>query len=117
MATAVGDGAIAGYGVEKYISECEVYENQIQNHGKPSVVYLWNATEPACRELLPLIEKFEQVHAEELRVTKVDIYKSPGLVAKLDIDTVPAIAYFNEGEIQKVITENINEAQLNSLLS
>jgi len=117
VATAVGDGAIAGYGVEKYISECEVYENQIQNHGKPSIVYLWNATEPACRELLPLIEKFEQAHAAELRVTKVDIYKSPGLAAKLGIDTVPAVAYFNEGKMKKVITGSINEAQLNDLLS
>lgn len=117
VATAVGDGAIAGYGVEKYISECEVYENQIQNHGKPSVVYLWNATEPACRELLPLIEKFEQAHAAELRVTKVDVYKSPGLAARLGVDSVPAIAYFNEGKMKKVITGSISEAQLNDLLS
>ncbi|AZS17525.1 FAD-dependent oxidoreductase [Paenibacillus lutimineralis] len=117
VATAVGDGAIAGYGVEKYISECEVYENQIQNHGKPSVVYLWNATEPACRELLPLIEKFEQAHAAELRVTKVDVYKSPGLAARLGVDNIPAIAYFNEGEMKKVITGGISEAQLNDLLS
>jgi thioredoxin reductase (NADPH) len=117
VATAVGDGAIAGYGVEKYISECEVYENQIQNHGKPSVVYLWNATEPACRELLPLIEKFEQAHAAELRVTKVDVYKSPGLAARLGVDSVPAIAYFNEGKMKKVITGSISEVQLNDLLS
>lgn len=117
VATAVGDGAIAGYGVEKYISECEVYENQILNHGKPSVVYLWNAIEPACRELLPLIEKFEQAHAEELRVTKVDVYKSPGLAARLGVDSVPAIAYFNEGKMKKVINGSISEAQLNDLLS
>lgn len=52
VATAVGDGAIAGYGAEKYISECEVYEHQILNQGKASVVYLWNATDPSCRELL-----------------------------------------------------------------
>lgn len=117
VATAVGDGAIAGYGAEKYISECEVYENQIQNHGKPSVVYLWNATEPQCRELLPLIEKFEQLHSAELRMTKVDVYKSPGLAAKLGIDTVPAVAYLTDGKIQRVLTGKINEAQLNSLLS
>ncbi|MFD3257594.1 FAD-dependent oxidoreductase [Paenibacillus lentus] len=117
VATAVGDGAIAGYGAEKYISECEVYENQIQNHGKPSVVYLWNATEPQCRELLPLIEKFEQLHSGELRMTKVDVYKSPGLAAKLGIDTVPAVAYLTDGKIQRVLTGKINEAQLNSLLS
>lgn len=117
VATAVGDGAIAGYGVEKYISECEVYENQIQNHGKPSVVFLWNATDPSCRELLPLIERFEQTHAAELRVTKVDVYKSPGLAARLGVDSVPAVAYFNEREMKKVITGSVSEAQLNDLLS
>ncbi|MCM3040857.1 FAD-dependent oxidoreductase [Paenibacillus motobuensis] len=117
VATAVGDGAIAGYGVEKYISECEVYENQIQNHGKPSVVFLWNATDPSCRELLPMIEKFEQAHTSELRVTKVDVYKSPGLAARLGVHSVPAIAYFNEGKMKKVITGSISEAQLNDLLS
>lgn len=117
VATAVGDGAIAGYGVEKYISECEVYENQIQNHGKPSVVFLWNATDPSCREMLPMIEKFEQAHTSELRVTKVDVYKSPGLAARLGVDSVPAIAYFNEGKMKKVITGSISEAQLNDLLS
>lgn len=117
VSTAVGDGAIAGYGAEKYISECEVYENQILNHGKPSVVYLWNATDPACRELLPQIERFEQTHAAELRVTKVDVYKSAGLAAKLGVDAVPAVAYFNEGKMQKVLTGNINEAQLDRLMS
>ncbi|RRJ65116.1 FAD-binding protein [Paenibacillus oralis] len=116
VATAVGDGAIAGYGAEKYISECEIYENQILNHGKPSVVYVWNATEPKCRELLPLIEKFEQIHAARLRVTKVDVYKSPGLAGKLGIDIVPAIAYFNGGKIQGIMTENIDEEHLNRLL-
>ncbi|MFL1673024.1 FAD-dependent oxidoreductase [Paenibacillus dendritiformis] len=117
VATAVGDGAIAGYGAEKYISECEVYENQILNHGKPSVVYLWNATDAACRELLPVMEAFEQAHSSEFRVTKVDVYKSPGLAARLGIDAIPAVAYVTEGKIRRVITENINESSLASLLS
>lgn len=114
VATAVGDGAIAGYGAEKYISECEIYEHQIQNHGKPSLVYLWNATDPSCRELLPLIEKFEQSHSE-VKVTKVDVYKSPGLAAKLGIDLVPSVAYLVDGMIHTVITEDISEARLEHL--
>lgn len=117
VATAVGDGAIAGYGAEKYISECEIYENQIQNHGQPSLVYLWNATDAKCRELLPVVEQFEQSHLSEVRVTKVDVYKSPGLAAKLNIDSVPSIAYLIDGNIQTVITDNINEHNLASLLS
>ncbi|MFD5017491.1 FAD-dependent oxidoreductase [Paenibacillus sp. NPDC058367] len=114
VATAVGDGAIAGYGAEKYISECETYEHQILNQGKPSVVYLWNATDPSCRELLPLIEAFEQSHTE-IRVTKVDVYKSPGLAAKLGIDSVPSIVYLNDGKIQRVITDKISDNILNAL--
>ena len=117
VATAVGDGAIAGYGAEKYISECEVYESQILNHGRPSVVYLWNATDADCRKLLPVIEQFEQSRSPEVRVTKVDVYKSPGLAAKLGIDAVPSIAYLVDGSIQTVISENINEHSLNGLLT
>ncbi len=117
VATAVGDGAIAGYGVEKYISECETYEQQILNHGKPSLVYLWNATDPACRELLPVVERFEQAHGDRVKVTKVDVYKSPGLAARLGQDTVPAVAYLEGGEIVKVITEDIGGDALDSLLT
>ncbi|MEK5396844.1 FAD-dependent oxidoreductase [Paenibacillus sp. FSL K6-2859] len=114
VATAVGDGAIAGYGAEKYISECETYEHQILNQGKPSVVYLWNATDPSCRELLPRIEAFEQSHTET-RVTKVDVYKSPGLAAKLGIDSVPSIVYLDDGKIQRVLTDKISDNILNAL--
>jgi thioredoxin reductase (NADPH) len=114
VATAVGDGAIAGYGAEKYISECEIYEHQILNQGKASVVYLWNATDPSCRELLPLIEGFEQSHSD-VRVTKVDVYKSPGLAAKLGIDSVPSIVYLDDGKVQRVITEKISDDILNAL--
>ncbi|MDQ0087075.1 thioredoxin reductase (NADPH) [Paenibacillus anaericanus] len=112
VATAVGDGAIAGYGAEKYISECEIYEHQIQNHGNASVVYLWNATDPVCRELLPMVERFEQTHPE-IKVTKVDVYKSPGLATKLGVDSVPSVAYLVNGKIQSVITEDISEDTLN----
>ncbi|OZQ67440.1 pyridine nucleotide-disulfide oxidoreductase [Paenibacillus sp. VTT E-133280] len=114
VATAVGDGAIAGYGAEKYISECETYEHQILNQGKPSVVYLWNATDPSCRELLPRIEAFEQSHTET-RVTKVDVYKSPGLAAKLRVDSVPSIVYLDDGKIQRVLTDKISDNILNAL--
>lgn len=117
VATAVGDGAIAGYGAEKYLSECEVYENQIQNHGRPSVVYLWNATDAACRELLPMVERFEQAHTADVRVTKVDVYKSPGLAAKLGIQSVPSVAYLVNGSIQRVIAGEITEHALQEILA
>ena len=62
VATAVGDGAIAGYAAEKYLAESEVFENQIMDASVPGVVYIWNAVDTASRDLLPVSDDFEKEH-------------------------------------------------------
>lgn len=116
VATAVGDGAIAGYGAEKYIAESEVYENQILNDGKPSLVYLWNAVDPNSRELLPTIEAFEAKWGQKVQVTKVDVYKSKGIAHRLGIDTFPTVALINENKIIEKISNSITPEKLKSLI-
>lgn len=116
VATAVGDGAIAGYGAEKYISELEVYENQVLNNGEPSVVYVWNAVDPQCRELMTTVEAFQEKHAGDLHVTNVDIYKSDGIARRLNVSEVPAVLYIKNNEVQKVLSENISMEGLEGLV-
>lgn len=116
VATAVGDGAIAGYGAEKYISELEVYENQVLNNGEPSVVYVWNAVDPHCRELMTTVEAFQEKHAGDLHVTNVDIYKSDGIARRLNVSEVPAVLYIKNNEVQKVLSENISMEGLEGLV-
>lgn len=116
VATAVGDGAIAGYGAEKYISELEVYENQVLNNGEPSVVYVWNAVDPKCRELMTTVEAFQEKHAGDLHVTNVDIYKSDGIARRLGISEVPAVLYIKNNEVQKTLTQNISMEGLEGLV-
>lgn len=112
VATAVGDGAIAGYAAEKYLAESEVFEKQIMDSSLPGVVYIWNAVETASRELLPVIEAFEEKHAGEVKVTKVDIYKSAGIANRLGIDTVPAVAFVKDGKLAGVLKDGITEEAL-----
>ncbi len=116
VATAVGDGAIAGYAAEKYIAESEVFENQIMDASMPGVVYIWNAVETASRDLLPTIEAFEHDHAGAVKVTKVDIYKSTGIANRLGINTAPAVAFIKDGKLDKVITEGISRETLEANL-
>ena len=112
VATAVGDGAIAGYSVEKYLAESEIFHQQIMQSEMPGIVYLWNAIDPKCRELLPLIEKYEKEYDGKIKVTKIDIYKSAGLANRLGISQVPSIVTIKDGKIDKVISENICEDEL-----
>ena len=112
VATAVGDGAIAGYAAEKYLAESEVFEKQIMDPTVPGVVYIWNAVETASRELLPVIEAFEEKHAGSVKVTKADIYKSTGIASRLGISGAPAVAFIKDGKLTGVLTEGITEEAL-----
>lgn len=112
VATAVGDGAIAGYAVEKYLAESEIFHHQIMQAEMPGIVYLWNAVDPKCREFLPLIDKYEADYMGKIKVTKVDIYKSAGIANRLGINKVPCIVTIKAGRIDKVISENICEEEL-----
>lgn len=116
VATAVGDGAIAGYAAEKYLSESEVFQKQILDPSLPGVVYIWNAVETASRELLPVIEAFEKAHEGTVKVTKVDVYKSSGIASRLGIDQVPSVAFVKAGKVEKIIASSITQDMLEALL-
>lgn len=116
VATAVGDGAIAGYSVEKYIAESETFHNQIMRSDMPGIVYVWNAVDPKCRELLPLIEKYEAALAGKVRVTKVDVYKSAGIANRLGVTQVPCIVTIKDGKIDRVIKDNICEEEIAAVI-
>ncbi|NIZ46556.1 FAD-dependent oxidoreductase [Spirochaetales bacterium BR208] len=104
VATAVGDGAIAGYACEKYLAEGEIFEQQILNEGKKSLVYLYNGSDAVAREKITLVEDFGAKHPD-MRVTCVDIYKSDGLARRLAVKDIPSVVYLNNSEIKTVLSD------------
>ena len=115
VATAVGDGAVAGYGAEKYISECAIFEKQILNNGAPTLAYIFNASSAADRERLPMLERLE-IEEGMPPIRRVDVYKSDGLMRRLGVKTVPAMVYIVDSRVQNVLTEDIDEAGIRGLL-
>lgn len=103
VATAVGDGAIAGFAAEKYIAEIEVYKNQIL--AKDGVVFVYDASEEACRECLHDIDGIERQAKGRFQVTRVDVYKSKGISNRMRIHRVPSLAVIKNGEIVKVFED------------
>ena len=114
VATAVGDGAVAGYGAEKYVSESEIFEKQIMNEGKPSLVYIYNAIDPHARELLPVFKEFEQDHCD-IRVSCIDIYKSDGIAKRLHVEKAPCMVWIKECQIIEKYYDEITPERINSI--
>ncbi len=116
VATAVGDGAIAGYAAEKYIAESEVFENQIMDKSMPGLVYIWNAVVPESRELLKEVEAFEEKYKGQVKVNKVDIYKSNGIAVRLGVDAVPAAVAIKNGQAAGSLTKGLTVESMEKLL-
>ncbi|OYT14527.1 MAG: pyridine nucleotide-disulfide oxidoreductase [Bacteroidetes bacterium 4572_77] len=116
VATAVGDGAIAGFAVEKYIAESEAFHSQIMQTEKPGIVYLYNAIDAKSRELLTTIEKIENENEGKYAISRVDIYKSKGIANRLNIKTFPSVVIIEEGKVKTIITEDITEETILSFV-
>jgi thioredoxin reductase (NADPH) len=112
VATAVGDGAVAGYSAEKYIAESEIFHNQIMRFDIPGIVYLMNAVDKECRACLPMLEKVEATYDGKVRITRVDIYKSTGIANRLGVSTFPCYVTIKDGHICDVIDKNLSEIEV-----
>lgn len=115
VATAVGDGAIAGVEAERYIAEEKVFAAQILNGGKPALVYVYNATDATSRDSLPLLKDFETYCGPDLCVTVVDVYKSDALQAP-GCSKTPCVAYVKDGVVQTMVEGPVTKELLTSLV-
>ena len=97
VATAVGDGAIAGYAAEKYIAESEMFENQVMGEST-RLVYVYNAASAEDREMLGEMEKYGQAHGG-LKLIKADVYKSNGIAQRLNVPQTPCVAVVSDNRI------------------
>lgn len=115
IATAVGDGAIAGTAAEKYIAEKEIFDHKIMQSEKTGLVYVYNAIDAASREFLATIEKIEKEKAGSICINRIDTYKSNGLAVMLKLEQVPAIVITREGKITDKIYA-LDESAINKAL-
>lgn len=115
IATAVGDGAIAGTVAERYIAEKNIFDNQIMQKEKTGLIYVYNAIDCDARNFLADIETIEKSSDGKLHVSRIDTYKSNGLALKLELESVPAAVITKEGKITQKIYGLHKDAILDAL--
>ena len=115
IATAVGDGAIAGTAAERYIAEKEIFDRKIMQAEKTGLIYVYSAIDAEARSFLTEIENIDESFNGNIAVNRIDTYKSNGLALKLELDQVPAVVITKEGKISKKIYSLDKKMILNSL--
>ena len=121
VATAVGDGAIAGVGAEKFIAETEMFENQIMQKEKIGLIYVYSAVDAPSRELLPVMKEIEDEFDGKVKLTSLDLYKGRSLCERLDCDIDPMTVFLTKnGKVVQKCTECVKPeiiAKLKELVS
>lgn len=116
VATAVGDGAIAGFAAEKYIAESEAFHEVIMQKEKPGLTFIYNAVDAEGRDFLLEIEKIENHFGDKVIVNRVDIYKSSGIADRLNVTEFPAVILTVDGKVKERFTGHLNADEINKHL-
>ncbi len=105
IATSVGDGAIAGFMVEKYIEEEEYVQKEIFEAEGLIMAYVYNAAEPFDRTHLGKIEEIQNELKDSITLRRIDVYKSDRIACRLSFTKCPSLIIMKKGEILENITD------------
>lgn len=81
-----------------------------------SVVDFWSPTCGTCHAMDPALEAFASANAVKTQVYKVDVNDNPKTADKYQIQSVPTVIFFKNGEPAEVIRGSLSQASLQSRL-
>lgn len=119
VATAVGDGAIAGYMVERYIEETDYFTREFKGFKGPQLVMCYDPTDGLSREKLTLVEDFYK-RCPGLKLNKIDVYKGKSMAKRLGVKEKPCLVIMKDGNILNTLdlvelTEDTIEKRVSNL--
>ncbi|AEJ19122.1 NAD(P)/FAD-dependent oxidoreductase [Gracilinema caldarium] len=112
VATAVGDGAIAGFMAEKYVEELEYVQREIFEAKGLIMAFVYNAVEALDREFLARVEQVQREHKDKIQLRRIDVYKSDRIACRLDYTKTPSLIFMKDGKVLENVTDLSNLEQM-----
>lgn len=108
VATAVGDGAIAGFIAEKYVEEIEYVQKEIFEAKGLVMAFVYNAVDGVDREYLSRVEQIQREYRDKVQLRRIDVYKSDRIACRLSYTATPSLIFMKEGVVLENITDLSN---------
>jgi thioredoxin 1 len=93
------------------------FESAVLQAELPVMVYFWAAWCGPCRLMSPLVEKVANTYSDRLKVIKMEVDPNPESVAAYKVEGVPALRFFQAGEMQTSSEGAISLQKLEELVN
>ena len=68
--------------------------------GTPTIIDFFATWCGPCRMVGPILEDLKSDLGENVRIYKIDVDQNPGLAAQYNVQSVPTIMIFKDGQLQ-----------------
>ena len=95
----------------------ESFNNVINNANVPLLVDFWATWCAPCRMMAPILDSLAESLEGKVIIGKVNVDDCEDLAIKYQINAIPNLLIFKNGELKESIVGFVRESELSSILS
>lgn len=92
------------------------FETEVLKAEQPVLVYFWASWCGPCRLVSPSVDWAAKTYGDRLKVIKMEVDPNPATVKQYNIEGVPALLLFQDGEVTQSHEGAIGKQKLESIL-
>lgn len=92
------------------------FEAAVLQAQQPVLVYFWAAWCGPCRLVSPSIDWLATSYSDRLKVIKMEVDPNPTIVAQYQVQGVPALRLFKQGEVVAALEGALSKQKLVDLV-
>ena len=85
------------------------FAKMVLESNRPVLVDFWAQWCAPCRALAPIVEAVAERYAENAQVVKLNIDRNPSVVEKFQIEAIPTLIVFQDGEEKERIIGAVSQ--------
>ena len=94
----------------------ELFENKVLGGSEPVLVEFWAPWCVYCRRIAPALDKVAQQYAGKLTVAKINIDDEPILAAREQIEVIPTLIIYQNGQVLGSIVAPESKARIDDFI-